>query len=57
LTLDESTDENDVVVISGGVKVVYEKDLENEIGDIVIDYQNKWYNRGFRIDGNYVSTC
>jgi Fe-S cluster assembly iron-binding protein IscA len=57
LTLDESTDEHDLVDISEGVKVVYEKALKDEIGDIEIDYLDKWYNRGFRLNGAMLSTC
>ena len=57
LTLDELKNENDVVVESRGVKTIYEDDLETYLRNAVIDYSNKWYERGFIIKGSTASSC
>lgn len=55
LTLDELKRENDVVVESEGIKIVFEKDLEVYLDRAVIDYANSWFERGFVIRGT--SSC
>lgn len=57
MTLDESTDENDVVRTSGAVKVAYMRTYDEYLNDVMIDYKNKWYNRGFRMSGNRIGNC
>lgn len=55
LTLDELKRENDVVVESEGIKIVFEKDLQVYLDRAVIDYANSWFERGFVIRGT--SSC
>lgn len=57
LTLDELKNEDDEIVESQGVKVVYESDLEAYLSKVVIDYSNKWFDRGFIIKGSGASSC
>ena len=57
LTLDELKNEDDEIVESQGVKVVYESDLEAYLSNLVIDYSNKWFDRGFIIKGAGASSC
>ena len=57
LTLDELKNEVDVVVESRGIKVIYEADIQAYLSDAVIDYSNKWYERGFVIKGSGASYC
>ena len=48
MTLDESNHENDKVVESHGVKVVFDRELEGLLSNAVIDYSwiLKYYIRG-----------
>lgn len=57
LTLDELKSENDVLVESQGVKVVYSSDLEGYVKNSVVDYANGWFERGFVIRGSGLSSC
>lgn len=57
LTLDELKKENDIVVESRGVKVVYNSDIQMYVHDILIDYSSKWYERGFVLRGAGTSSC
>ena len=57
LTLDELKNEDDEIVESQGVKVVYESSLEAYLSSAVIDYSNKWFDRGFIIKGSGASSC
>lgn len=57
LTLDELKDENDVVLESEGIKVVYNPDIEGYVHNSVIDYANSWFERGFVIRGSGLSSC
>jgi len=57
LTLDELKNEDDVIVESRGVKVVYEANLEAYLRDSVIDCSNKWFECGFAIKGSGASSC
>ena len=57
LALDESKNEEDIVVESNDVKVVYAKELQGHVNNIVIDYIDKWYSRGFRLLGASTGSC
>lgn len=57
LTLDELKDENDIIVESQGIKVIYESDLKAYLNGAVINYSNNFYNRGFTIGGGSTSSC
>lgn len=57
LTLDELKNDNDTVVESEGITIVYESDLEVYIQDSVIDYSTSWFQRGFVIRGGKTSSC
>ena len=57
ITLDELKNNNDVVVEAGGIKVIYDSELEAYVKGIVIDYSNSWFNRGFSISGGNSSSC
>ncbi len=57
MALDGLKSENDIIVESEGIKVVYEANLERYVSNVVIDYTDKWYNKGFQLRGAYVSTC
>lgn len=57
LTLDELTNNEDTIVESQGIKVIYESDLEAYLNNSVIDYSNKWFERGFHIKGAMTSSC
>ena len=57
LALDESKNEDDMVVESNDVKVVFSKDLQGHVNNIVIDYIDKWYSRGFRLLGASAGSC
>ena len=57
LTLDESTENDDVIVETKGIKVAFNKELEQYINNIEIYYSNKWYNRGFGVVGDMISSC
>jgi len=57
LALDGRTGENDKIVESDGIKIVYEGYLDRYLDNVVIDYSSKWYNKGFQLRGAYVSSC
>lgn len=57
LTLDELKNENDRIVESKGVTVIYMTELEDYISNSVIDYSNSFFNRGFSIKGSQISSC
>lgn len=57
IALDELKRDGDVIVESQGVKVAYNSDLEPYVNGIVIDYSNKWYERGFILRGSGMSSC
>ena len=57
LTLDELKKENDVMVESQGVKVLYANNLEAYLSDAVIHYSNSWFEKGFVIKGSSASSC
>lgn len=57
LALDEQKKENDQLVESAGVKVIYSKDLEPYVEHLALDYSDKWYDKGFRLVGNNYGSC
>lgn len=57
LALDESKNEEDMFVESNDVKVVFSKDLQGHVNNVVIDYIDKWYSRGFRLLGTSTGSC
>jgi len=57
LALDGRTGENDKIVETDGIKIVYEGYLDRYLDNVVIDYSSKWYNKGFQLRGAYVSSC
>ena len=57
MSLDETKNEEDIVVEAEGTKVVYESMLEGYVSGAVIDYSDVWYKKGFSIRGGGMSTC
>lgn len=57
LALEESMKEDDMVVESNNVKVVFSKNLQGHVKNTVIDYSDKWYARGFRLLGTSFGSC
>lgn len=57
LSLDEKKSDNDIVVESEGVKIVFESDFEEYLSESTIDYSDSWYKRGFTIKGSGMSAC
>lgn len=57
LTLDELKNNEDKVVESEGISIVYESYLEDYIENSVIEYSNSWFQRGFVIKGGKTSSC
>jgi iron-sulfur cluster assembly accessory protein len=63
LTLDKSTKSEDAVSESRGIKIFFDKDIQNDIEDFKIDYIDNEYGRGFIIDnpnaqcGSGCSSC
>ena len=57
LVLDELKTDEDVVVESQGINVVYEAELEDYVKNSVIDYSNKWFEKGFVLRGARASSC
>lgn len=57
LSLEEFSKEDDEVIESMGVKVVFAKHLDTTLENAVVDYSDKWHSRGFSIRGTGASTC
>lgn len=57
LSLDETKNQEDVVLEADGMKIVYESVLESYVNGAVIDYSDAWYKKGFSIRGGGMSTC
>ena len=57
MTLDESIKRNDKIIESQGIKIAYEKDLEDFVKDSIVDYSNGWFDKGFVLRGARSSTC
>jgi len=45
------------MVESNGVKIVYSKDLEAYLANQLLEYGDKWYNKGFHFSGNNSGSC
>ncbi len=59
MALDEQKNEDDLMISANEVNVVYSKDLEPYINmeNITLDYEDKWYNKGFRLLGSNTGAC
>lgn len=57
LTLDELKRENDIIVESRGLKIIYSSELGDYLEGSIVDYTNNWYNKGFTIKGSGTSSC
>lgn len=57
LTLDESKNNDDIIVKSEGINVVYSSDLKEYVDESTIDYSTGWFRRGFTILGGNASSC
>lgn len=57
LTLDELKGENDKVIDSNGLSVIYNKNIENYLENMLLDYEETAYSRGFTIKGAPSSSC
>ena len=55
--LDERKQENDIIVESNGIKLVYIEDLEGFLSDKTVDYSEEWYKKGFSLSGSGSSSC
>ena len=57
MTLEESTKENDIVTTSRSIKVAYEKELDEYLNDVTIDYEDTGYGEGFSMSGRMLGDC
>lgn len=57
LTLDELKNQDDVVIESQGITVIYNSDIEEYVQDSIVDYSKNWFQRGLVIRGAKTSTC
>ena len=57
LTLDESTNKDDMVIETIGVPIIFAADLEPCLNKSFIEYSNKWFEGGFHITGVRLSSC
>lgn len=57
LALEELEGENDTVLESNGVKIIYLKDLEGYLSGLTLEYSDEWYNKGFSLSGGQSSCC
>lgn len=57
LTLDELRNNDDKVVESEGITIIYSTNIEEYLNGAVIDYSNSWFNKGFSIRGGGTSSC
>ena len=57
LTLDELKNQNDTVIESQGITVVYNSNLEEQVCNTVVDFANSWFEQGFVIRGGATSSC
>jgi Fe-S cluster assembly iron-binding protein IscA len=57
VSLDEAKGENDIVVESKGVNIVYEKDFEDYLEEAVVSYSDSGFNAGFKVNGASMSKC
>jgi Fe-S cluster assembly iron-binding protein IscA len=49
--------QNDTLIESQEIKVVYNSNLEEQVNNCVVDYANSWFERGFVIRGARTSSC
>lgn len=57
MSLDEAKGENDIVVESKGINIVYEKDFEDYLEEAVVSYSDSGFNTGFKVNGASMSKC
>lgn len=57
MSLDGSSNEQDVVVESQGIKVVFDQNLESTLENARVNYSDKWFNKGFSLEGAGASSC
>ncbi len=57
LTLDELKGQNDKVLDTNGIAIIYNKDIEEYLDNMVLDYEESSLNRGFTIKGSSSSCC
>ena len=57
LTLDELKGENDIIVETEGIKVIYDSEFKDYLNGVVINYSDNWFKRGFIISGESLSSC
>lgn len=57
MSLDGSSNEQDVVVESQGVKVVFDQNLASTLENARVNYSDKWFNKGFSLEGAGASSC
>lgn len=57
LALEEQQNEEDILVESNDIKVVFAKDLEDYVSGLTLDYSDSWFNKGFRLSGAGMSSC
>jgi Fe-S cluster assembly iron-binding protein IscA len=57
VSLDETKGEDDILVESKGINIIYEKDLEGYLDDAVVSYTGSGFNPGFKVNGASMSKC
>ncbi|PKM84650.1 MAG: hypothetical protein CVU86_06360 [Firmicutes bacterium HGW-Firmicutes-11] len=57
IALDEQQYEDDLLVESNGIKVVFSKDLEGYVNGLKLDYTDTGFNKGFRLTGGGIGSC
>ena len=57
LTLDELKGQNDKVIETNGLSVIYNKDIEEYLENMILDYEETSFSRGFTIKGTSSSSC
>ncbi len=57
LTLEKTQKAEDNVLESNGIKIFFDKDIQDDIEDFKIDYINDESGSGFVIDNPHVSGC
>jgi iron-sulfur cluster assembly accessory protein len=57
LTLEKTAKEDDAVSESNGVKIFFNKDIQEDIEEFKIDFIDNEYGKGFVIDNPHASKC
>ena len=57
LTLEKSAKKEDEVLESNGIKIIFKKDISEDIEDFKIDFIDNEYGRGFVIDNPHAAKC